>query len=394
MPGSSKLLTARAEGVAVVIASKHWAMTLEKTFNWSMLYLVLFFCSRFTPVFLSWLGEELKLMEFQSVCLIFYVVGLIMFLLPPVPGVPVYIAAGLIIVQRGKQESWLNFYTANALSSVIGLVLKLNAVAMQQKLIGEGMGKFMYIQQLVGVHTISIRAIAKILSKPGLTKEKVAILCGGPDWPTSVLTGILGQSLPQMLLGTLPCFFLIVPCVLGGSCLNEENFKALAPMMIMMVGITQGGVMLSALVFILKETERSYPELSQPLDDHEELHRHAEAATKADEHYKESTKWCRLSCFQKVLLTLSVGLELMMCWVCFFLGGVCFRKFEIGNDLDASYMNGGLRGAHERHGKVTNMVRDPGKLVFLAVALGLVLHVPYRSISRRAARRCEPEPPS
>jgi hypothetical protein len=34
-----------------------------------------------------------------------------------------------------------------------------------------------------------------------LTTGKVAILVGGPDWPTSVTTGILGISLVPMLIG-------------------------------------------------------------------------------------------------------------------------------------------------------------------------------------------------
>lgn len=39
----------------------------------------------------------------------------------------------------------------------------------------------------------------------------------GPDWPTSVLTGILGLPLLPMLLGTLPVALLIAPCVLAGG---------------------------------------------------------------------------------------------------------------------------------------------------------------------------------
>ena len=32
---------------------------------------------------------------------------------------------------------------------------------------------------------------ATFLKRPGLDMGKVGILCGGPDWPTSVLTGLL-----------------------------------------------------------------------------------------------------------------------------------------------------------------------------------------------------------
>lgn len=373
----SGYFTTRSAEVFYVIRDKHWAVSLEKAFNLSMLYLVLFLCSRFTPVFLSWLDEDIKKREFGVVCLLFYVAGLVMFLLPPVPGVPVYIAAGAIIVSRAKQEEWLDFYSGLAFAACLGLVLKLNAVAMQQKLIGEALGRYVYIQQLVGVHRTSIRAIEKILKRPGLTFEKVAILCGGPDWPTSVLTGILRLSLPQMLLGTLPCFFLIIPCVLAGSSLHEENLKTLSPMLIVLVGVSQGGMMLAALLFIAKESERSYAELSKPLPEHEILVKRTEEVARLNAAYKRATVWAKLNCVQKVLLSVAVTLEVGSCWTCFFVGGLCFRKFSIGGDIAASYEDGGL------HGKWYKMVKPPGEMVLLAIAAGVVLFFLYKCTTRQ-----------
>lgn len=43
------------------------------------------------------------------------------------------------------------------------------------------------------------------------------ILCGGPDWPTSVLAGILGISVFQCELGTCPIIASVVPLCLSGS---------------------------------------------------------------------------------------------------------------------------------------------------------------------------------
>jgi hypothetical protein len=43
---------------------------------------------------------------------------------------------------------------------------------------------------------------------------KVCILVAGPDFPTSVLCGILKLNIPQMLLGTTPVIFVsIIPQV-------------------------------------------------------------------------------------------------------------------------------------------------------------------------------------
>ena len=47
---------------------------------------------------------------YRHVIGIFYAVGLFMFLLPPVPGVPVYFAGGIIVVKKAELE--YGFYPA------------------------------------------------------------------------------------------------------------------------------------------------------------------------------------------------------------------------------------------------------------------------------------------
>ena len=43
------------------------------------------------------------------------------------------------------------------------------------------------------------------------------VLCGGPDWPTSVLTGILRLDVKQMILGSTPFLLLNTPTVMAGA---------------------------------------------------------------------------------------------------------------------------------------------------------------------------------
>ena len=74
--------------------------------------------------------------------------------------------------------------------------------AIQQKGIGERMSGSVAVRKFVGVNSLSIRAIEKILSAPGLAFmdiRKISILCGGPDWPTSVLCGVLHLDLGVLL---------------------------------------------------------------------------------------------------------------------------------------------------------------------------------------------------
>ena len=57
------------------------------------------------------------------------------------------------------------------------------------------------------------------------------ILCGGPDWPTSVLTGILNLSVIKMLIGSAPVVIIIVPCTVLGACfvmVNRPGWQSVA----------------------------------------------------------------------------------------------------------------------------------------------------------------------
>jgi len=101
----------------------------------------------------------------------------------------------------------------------IGLcfIIKLSACTVQQKVFGELLGSLQSVRQTVGVHKPFIRGVELILRKPGLSPGKVAILCGGPDWPVSVLAGILRIPLWECLLGTCPVLISLVPMTLSGS---------------------------------------------------------------------------------------------------------------------------------------------------------------------------------
>jgi len=187
------------------------------------------FAAKFTVLFLSWMKQESESMSFLIVTLIIIMVGMLLFLLPPIPGVPIYLTGGLMLpaVATGKgtgpngadgvEQFPGGIVTAVAYTCVVGLILKLCACTIQQKGIGEPLSNRVWIRQLVSINSSTIRTMKLILKQPGLTVAKVAILVGGPDWPTSVLCGIMRMSLPQILIGTLPVFFLIVPTVLAGT---------------------------------------------------------------------------------------------------------------------------------------------------------------------------------
>ena len=105
------------------------------------------------------------------------------------------------------------------------------------------MGKKIGVRQAVGVNSSTIRTIRIILMEKGLTSNKMAILVGGPDWPTSVLTGILGCSYKQMIIGSAPFIVTIPVTVLAGALqlkAKESPAMAAAAGTILMLASMQG----------------------------------------------------------------------------------------------------------------------------------------------------------
>merc|ERR1712217_692061 len=134
-------------------------------------------------------------------------------MLPPVPGPAMYLFAGIIMAQECPWGFWPGAMASIALC----FVMKMSACVVQQVLIGGCSGNNLMVRAAVGVHKPFIRAIEQVLRRPGLSFGKVAILCGGPDWPTSVLAGVLKVPVLQCLVGTLPVTLTLAPGSLTGS---------------------------------------------------------------------------------------------------------------------------------------------------------------------------------
>ena len=95
---------------------------------------------------------------------------------------------------------------------------------LQQKIFGELMGQSVKVRATVGVNSNLIKAIKFELMKPGVSVAKVCIMCGGPDWPTSVLCGILRNTdkakmtprikTPELCMCLAPMICIIGPTVM------------------------------------------------------------------------------------------------------------------------------------------------------------------------------------
>ena len=70
---------------------------------WGVILMTLFVgIGKVVTLTLSWLNEFLAGVPLAGTTAIFFGIGLTMFLLPPVPGVPVYFAGGIILTEATK----------------------------------------------------------------------------------------------------------------------------------------------------------------------------------------------------------------------------------------------------------------------------------------------------
>lgn len=211
--GKDFCLTWRVHQVKEAMKKWDWLSMTFKLYVLGVLLVVYVLSPRLLNVGLAALRTALQDLSFGVIMVMVFFSGMCCFLLPPVPGVPVYIFGGIIIADTCPSGFWPGILICIGIS----FFMKLAACTMQQKLIGETLGQSTAIQQQCGIHKAGIRAIECVLRKKGWSIGKVAILCGGPDWPTSVMAGLLRLPLFQMLLGTVPIILFIAPCVMTGA---------------------------------------------------------------------------------------------------------------------------------------------------------------------------------
>ena len=337
--------------------------------NWSRIMIILHYwvavviafqivAGSFTVVFLSYLRIKLVTVPIGLVYLAFAVVGLAMFLIPIIPGVPVYLTGGIILTDASLAESLgggtSGYVWACVWAVTICFAIKLLAVVMQQKGIGERLGNKVWVRSMVNVNSATMRSIRYLLTRPGLNVPKVAILVGGPDWPTSVTTGILRLDVREMLIGTLPVFFLIAPTTLAGAFMlkasraasmndgtsnvlcretsaasivadDSSPWTSISDISILCTGLVQGLGLIAAAYYIEKTTAHADDELdAMPYD--EEVLEIERAEAHRNELMRAIMHWDELSPNARRTLVMSTFTVLAAFW------GVMFGPSFLGEE--------------------------------------------------------------
>jgi len=331
-----------------------WTDILCKIVLLGALGLMLVLGGKLTFVFFSWLNVKLEIFDLAVVCVIVFFVGVAMFMLPPVPGSAVYLFAGIVIGRKALES--MNIWLATLVGSGVGLVGKLSG-SLGQYGIGLLLGRRARVQKMIGVDSVPTRALEQILKSPGFGLGKVAILVGGPDWPTSVTCGILKMNTVMMLTGTLPVAVVsIMPQTLVGALLVLDQsedpvfWNAVRSACTGGAGLAQAAASMVALYYITKTIEEDGEALAMFREEHQQVAeltakeaRYTQAyACVTDWHKPDMTPRRKGTIVLAAALMIVVGLTLALDFG--FGEPVCFRSFEITSDIDAPLSEGGLDG--------------------------------------------------
>ena len=379
------MLTPRVRALLLVTSRWNWTGVLRFTILGGLLLLTLQVgVMKVTVVFMSWLVKVLKPLHVAVSTTIFSLIGLCMFLLPPVPGAPVYLASGVLLT--AVVEDSLGFYGAMCYAMLVSLAIKLVACTMQQKLIGESLGRYPSIRRLVNINAPVMRAIKVLMSRPGCSMGKVATLVGGPDWPTSVLMGIMGMPLAPILLGTTPVIFLIAPMAFSGGFMTrgpEAPYPALMNIAISLSTLTQTGAFFKMAQLIERTTFEARDEIKAlPYDEQVlalDTSRAAHERLLAEiTHWNsgEMPRYVRAALIAgAVLVTLAYQAQLLF-------SARCFRDFALYPDFDTQ-----LR--EELGGKLHRLVMPHGWFLMVAALASYACLRAYTRWARRYVKAQE-----
>jgi len=296
--------------------------------------------TKFTYLGLAALRSEISDWHWLAVSGMMFVIGISLFLLPPVPGVPIYFICGLMLVGVCEQDNdgneIMGLYGGTIYAIALGLALKLTACSLQQKMIGETFKQNVGIRQMCNVNSDLMRTMKVILGRPGLSIAKCSILIGGPDWPTSVLCGIMGLDLLPILVGTLPILLLITPTVLSGLFVFLTDRYAwagtLSTVCLSATGMAQSGSMIVAAFYLEQAVKDCKDEIAtMPID--QEVADADERQKSIDKKFAKCTQWEKLPTTQRFNLLSAVLFMQVSCYLTMLGSEYCFATFEMTSDI-------------------------------------------------------------
>ena len=244
----------------------------------------------------------------------------------------------------------------------------------------------------VGVNSPLIQAVKFELTKPGVSLAKVCIMCGGPDWPTSVLCGILRQSdakagrvsaikTAELCLCLAPMVILITPTVLAAAFQLRTGtpYAAVASVSLMVCSLVQlaAGVIATNFLNAAMSDPACKRQMAEGVDVEVEKRteddaQHAKVRAVATNFDK------KLSCLEKAVLVTGTLLLLLSAYALLFASSYCFEDFNLATDVLAEVMCWGCERA---------FIKPPGLAALGMLVSGIVLNGVFGSMVKAKTRR-------
>jgi len=340
---NSGIVTVKAKEQLTKMRSWDRAKVFTYAVYWGIAFMILqVLVANLTVVFLSWIIEKTAGVSLVAVTALMCLVGVMMFLLPPVPGVPVYLTLGIVLAAQGHET--LGWTGSILYATGVGLILKLFSSALQQKMIGENLSHYVKVRQFVGINSKLMKAMRLVLGSGGLSIPKVAILIGGPDWPTSVLCGIMRLSLLQIMVGTLPIIFLIFPTCLTGALLYMASLETdtgnpvfhwagtVSTLTATATAMVQFGSMIVA-AYYLEQASDSRADEVKAIEDDKEVKEADERDEQMTRCYEAVTQWNFMPTWPKFILVSSLACITASCYMVQIFSSMCFVEHNLTDSI-------------------------------------------------------------
>jgi len=223
---------------------------------------------------------------------------------------------------------------------------------------------------------------------------KVAVLVGGPDWPTAVLCSMLKVPVISMLIGISPVLVLIVPVVMSSSFMllsaeasTEEaasRFRTMSTVLLMVGGVVQMGSLVVAGWFLEAVMHEHKDELEEVREKDKPV---IEAVAKAEmemKRYKEQTAWevtplrHRLNLFLGSLSACAM-LHIFMEYFC-----EPFRKFSLIDKIWCNPRDGSACHCDLPDCNPLKIINMPGWIALFFLCFSILCQWSYKSWCRQA----------
>jgi hypothetical protein len=219
----------------------------------------------------------------------------------------------------------------------------------------------------------------------GFTAAKIGLLCGGPDWPTSVFCGILKLDLFPILLGTIPVIIIIIFMVLTGAFtymssleVNGEPEFPFAPIISTIMAAIAALVQFAAMIiaaYYLELTFNTRKEEIDAIENDEEVKAIEEKQIAYNECYKVASKWTDLPLLPKLLMKSSLFFMVTCTYLVQLFSKECFAPYQLTYTID-------------KHlgGDWTNLFLPLGQIACFMFIISCGLLVAFKKWVSRAAK--------